>query len=142
MALLENSDRDTGPAQEVGRGDAGGAAADDGGLPAVGDRLRLFQGGHQVVIALLRRDEFGGPDLDGIVVVVPGALGLAVVGADGAGGEGEGVLLRDEDQRLGVLFLAAQLDILGNILPDGAAALAGSGIAVHQGHLFQQFPPG
>ena len=64
------------------------------------------------------------------------------MGADGAGGEGEGVLLRDEGQRLGVLFLAAQLNILGNILPDGAAALAGSGEAVHQRHLFQQFPPG
>ena len=64
------------------------------------------------------------------------------MGADGAGGEGEGVLLRDEGQRLGVLFLAAQLNILRNVLPDGAAALAGSGEAVHQRHLFQQLPPG
>ena len=64
------------------------------------------------------------------------------MGADGAGGEGEGVLLCDEGQRLGVLFLAAQLNILRNVLPDGAAALAGSGEAVHQRHLFQQFPPG
>ena len=142
VALLKNGDGDTGPAQKVGRGDAGGTAADDGGLAAVGDRLRLFQRGHQVIIALLRRDQFGSPDLNGIVIVIPGALGLAAVGADGAGGEGEGVLLRDEGQRLGVLFLAAQLNILGNILPDGAAALAGSGEAVHQRHLFQQFPPG
>ena len=142
VALLKNGDGDTGPAQEVGCGDAGGTAADDGGLPAVGDRLRLFQRGHQVIIALLRRDQFGSPDLNGIVIVIPGALGLAAVGADGAGGEGEGVLLSDQGQRLGVLFLAAQLNILGNILPDGAAALAGSGEAVHQGHLFQQFPPG
>ena len=142
VALLENSDRDTGPAQKVGRGDAGGTAADDGGLAAIGDRLRLFQRGHQVIIALLRRDQLGSPDLNGIVIVVPGALGLAAVGADGAGGEGEGVLLRDEGQRLGVLFLAAQLNILGNILPDRAAALAGSGKAVHQRHLFQQLPPG
>ena len=142
MTLLKNGDGDTGPAQEVGCGDAGGTAADDGGLPAVGDRLRLFQRGHQVIIALLRRDQFGSPDLNGIVVVVPGALGLAAVGADGAGGEGEGVLLRDQGQRLSVLFLAAQLDILRNILPDGAAALAGSGKAVHQRYLFQQFPPG
>ena len=64
------------------------------------------------------------------------------MGADGAGGEGEGVLLRDEGQGLGVFALTAQLDILRNILPDGAAALAGSGEAVHQRHLFQQFPPG
>ena len=142
VALLKNGDGDTGPAQEVGRGDAGGTAADDGGLAAVGDRLRLFQRGHQVIIALLRRDQFGSPDLNGIVIVIPGALGLAAVGADGAGGEGQGVLLSDEGQRLSVLFLAAQLNILGNILPDGAAALAGSGEAVHQRHLFQQFPPG
>ena len=142
VALLKNGDGDTGPAQEVGCGDAGGTAADDGGLAAVGDRLRLFQRGHQVIIALLRRDEFGSPDLNGIVIVIPGALGLAAVGADGAGGEGQGVLLSDQGQRLGVLFLAAQLNILGNILPDGAAALAGSGEAVHQRHLFQQFPPG
>ena len=142
VALLKNGDGDTGPAQEVGCGDAGGTAADDGGLPAVGDRLRLFQRGHQVIIALLRRDQFGSPDLNGIVIVIPGALGLAAVGADGAGGEGEGVLLRDEGQGLGVFALTAQLDILRNILPDGAAALAGSGEAVHQRHLFQQFPPG
>ena len=64
------------------------------------------------------------------------------MGADGAGGEGQGVLLSDQGQRLGVLFLAAQLNILGNILPDRAAALAGSGKAVHQRHLFQQLPPG
>ena len=142
VALFKDSDRDTGSAQEVGCGDAGGAAADDGGLPAVGDRLRLFQGGHQSLVALLRRDQLGSPDLNGIVVVVPGALGLAAVGADGAGGEGQGVFLRDQGQGLGVLFLAAQLDILGNILPDGAATLAGGGKAVHQRHLFQHFPPG
>lgn len=43
VALLKNGDGDTGPAQEVGCGDAGGTAADDGGLAAVGDRLRLFR---------------------------------------------------------------------------------------------------
>ena len=64
------------------------------------------------------------------------------MGADGAGGEGQGVFLRDQGQGLGVFALTAQLDILRNILPDGAAALAGSGKAVHQRHLFQQFPPG
>ena len=64
------------------------------------------------------------------------------MGADGASGEGQGVLLSDQGQRLGVLFLAAQLDILRNVLPDGAATLAGGGEAVHQRHFFQQFPPG
>ncbi len=136
VALFKDSDRDTGSAQEVGCGDAGGAAADDGGLPAVGDRLRLFQGGHQSLVALFRRNQLGSADLNGIVVVVPGALGLAAVGADGAGGEGQGVFLRDEGQGLGVFALTAQLDILRNVLPDGAAALAGGGEAVHQGGPF------
>ena len=142
VALFKNGHGDTGPAQKVRCGNTGGAAADDGGSPAVCHRLRLFQGGHQAVIAMLRRNQLGGADLDGIIVVVPGTLGLAAVGADGAGGEGQGVFLRDKRQRFGILALAAQLNVFRDVLPDGAATFAGGGEAVQQGNLFRQLPPG
>ena len=142
VGLLKDGDGDTGPAQEVGCGHTGGAAADDGDLAAVACGHGSLDLRHIGVIALLGGHQLGGPDLDGLIVVVPGALGLAAVGADGAGDEGQGVLLRDEPQGGGVLALAAQLNVLGNVLLDGAAALAGRGEAVHQGDLLIQLPPG
>src|SRR5699024_3947706 len=45
-------------------------------------------------------------------------------------------------QSPGVLALAAELDVLGNILADGTAALAGSGEAVNERHLTVELPPG
>ncbi len=64
------------------------------------------------------------------------------MGADGARDEGQGVLLADEPQGGGVLALPAQLNVLGNVLADGAAALAGSGEAVQQGHLLAELTAG
>ena len=64
------------------------------------------------------------------------------MGADGAGDEGQGVFLADEAQGGVIPALAAQLDILRDVLLDGAAALAGGGEAVHQGHLLVELPPG
>ena len=139
---LEDGDGDAGPAHEVGRRHAGGAAADDrhlgGGLSGHGG-LHL---GHILVIALLGGHQLGAPDVDGLIVVVAHALGHAVVGADGAGDEGQGVLLGDEAQGGGVLALAAQLNILGNVLTDGAAAFAGGGEAVDQRHLVVELAAG
>ena len=131
---LEDGGLDTGPGQEVGGGNTGGAAADDGGLLA-GDLLGGPDGGHQGVVALFGGQQLGIPDADGLVIEVPGALGLTPVGTDGAGQEGQRILLGDELQGRGVQALAAQLHILGNVLLNGTAALTGGGEAVHPGHL-------
>ncbi len=64
------------------------------------------------------------------------------MGADGARDKGQGVLLADEPQGGGVLALPAQLDVLRDVLADGAAALAGSGEAVQQGHLLAELTAG
>ena len=131
---FEDRRLDTGSAAEVGGSDAGGAAADDGDALArhLGGPL---DGGHQSVVALLGRQQLGVADADGLVIEIAAALGLAAVGADGAGDKRQGVLLSDELQRRAVQSLIAQLHILGNILRDGAAALAGCGEAVDPGHL-------
>ena len=55
--------------------------------------------------------------------------------ADGAGDKRQGVLLGDEAERRAVEPLAAELKIFGNVLLDGAAALAGSLEAVEKGDL-------
>ena len=122
---LKDGDGDAGPAHKVGGGHAGGAAADDGHLGVGIRRGGSLDLGHVSVIARFGGHQLGGADVHRLVVEVAGALGHAVVGADGAGDEGQGVLLSNEAQGGGVLALAAQLNILGNVLMDGAAALAG-----------------
>ena len=131
---LEDGGLDTGSAAEVGGSDAGGAAADDGD-PLARHLSGGLDGGHQGVVALLRRQQLGIPDADGLVIEIAAALGLAAVGADGAGDERQRVLLGDELQRRAVQPLIAQLHILGDVLRDGAAALAGRGEAVDPRHL-------
>ena len=120
-------------AKEVSRGDAGGSAADNGSL-FPGQSLWLFDGGHQRGIAVLCGDELGVADVDGLLIEVAGTLVLTAVGADGAGDEGQGVLLGDQLEGRSVEPLAAKLDILGNVLPDGTSALTGRGKAVDPGH--------
>ncbi len=91
---LKEGHGDAGAAQEVGRGHAGGAAADDGHLPARGTGAAGRRSGQEGLIALFGRHQLGGPDVYRLVVEVAHALVHAVVGADGAGDEGQGVRLR------------------------------------------------
>ena len=131
---LEDGGLDAGAAAEVRRGDTGRAAADDGDALAL-DALGQLDGGHQGIVALLRGEELGVADVDALLIEIAGALALAAVRADGAGDERQGVLLGDELERGAVKTLAAQLEVLGNVLLDGAAALAGRDEAVEPGHL-------
>ena len=62
--------------------------------------------------------------------------------ADRAGDERQGVLLGDELQGRAVEALAAQLNILGDVLMDRAAALAGRGEAVDPGNLLLRLAGG
>ncbi len=130
---LEDGGVDTGPAQEVGGGDAGGAAADDGYLLA-GNLLRGVDGGHQGLVAVFGGQQLGIPDLHRLVVEIAAAPVLAAVGADGAGDEGQRVLFGDELQRRSEQPLAAQLHVFRDVLLNGAAALAGGDEAVSPGH--------
>ncbi len=122
-------------AKEVRRGDTGRSTADNGGLLIL-DRLGHAERGHQGIVALFGGEELRVADVDGLVVEVARALALAAVRADSAGDERQGVLLGDELQRGGVEALAAELEVFGNILFNGAAALAGGLEAVKQRHLF------
>ena len=131
---LEDGGLHAATGQEVGRSHTGGAAADDGGLLPC-HLLGGLHGGHHRLEALLRSNQLGIADMDGLVIEVAGALILAAVGADGAGNEGQGVLLGNELQRRAVQALAHQLDVLGDVLCDGAAALTGGGEAVQPRHL-------
>ena len=138
---LENGRFDSGSAEEVGCGNAGRAAADDGGLLAL-DLRRTADGGHQCAVALFRCDQLGVADLDGLFIEVAGAAVLAAVCADGAGDKRQGVLLGDELERRAVKALAAKLDVLRDILMDGAAALARSREAVDQRDAFRALAGG
>ena len=84
---------------------------------------------------MVGRHQLGVTDLHGLLIEVAGTFILAAVCADGACEEGQRVLLSDKLQGRAVQLLAAQLHILGNVLLDGAAALAGSSEAVHPGHI-------
>ena len=138
---LEDGGLHAAAGQEVGRSHTGGAAADDGGLLPC-HLLGGLHGGHHCLEALLRSHQLGIADMDGLVIEVAGALILAAVGADGAGNEGQGVLLGNELQGRAVQSLTHQLDVLGNILCDGAAALTGSGEAIQPRHLLLALPLG
>ena len=139
--LLEEGDCHALPGQQMGRGHTGGTAADDGDLdPGLGSGGR--QGGQHGVIAPFGGHQLGGANLHGPLVEIPGTLVHAVVGADGAGDKGQGVLLQNHPQGGLVLALTAELDILGDILSDGAAALAGGRVAVEERDLLIELPPG
>ena len=62
--------------------------------------------------------------------------------ADGAGDKGQRILLQNKLQGLGIFPLAAEFNVLRDVLADGAAALAWSGEAVDKGHLLIELPPG
>ena len=138
---LENGRFHTSSSKEVGRRNTGRAAADDGGLLAL-QACRTADGGHQCAVALFRCDQLGVADLDGLFIEVAGAAVLAAVCADGAGDERQSVLLGDELQRRAVKALAAKLNVLRDILMDGATALARSREAVDQRDAFRALAGG
>ena len=128
-------------AEKVRRGDTGRAAADDGNLLVV-NGLGHAERRHERAVALFRGKKLRLANVDGFLIEVARALALAAVRADGAGDKRQGVLLGDELQCRAVEPLAAELKIFGNVLLDGAAALAGRGKAVEQRHLFIFFARG
>ena len=133
VAALKHRHIHTGAGQEHRRGQAGGAAADDGNLFA-GLGGSRFQGGQHRVKRAGGGGELGGADAHRALVVVAHALVGAVVGAEGAGDEGQGVALQNDVQRVLQTALFDGPQIAGNVLPDGAAATAGGLVAVDERH--------
>ena len=138
---LEDRGGNTLAAKEVRRGDTGRAAADDGDLLVV-NGLGHTERRHERAVALFRGEQLCLANVDRFLIEVARALALAAVRADGAGDKRQGVLLGDELQCWAVEPLAAELKVFGNVLLDGAAALAGRGKAVEQRHLFIFFARG
>ena len=138
---LKDRGRNALAAEEVRRGDTGRTAADDGDLLVV-NGIGHTERRHKRAVALFRGKQLRLADVDGFLIEVARALALAAVRADGAGDKRQGVLLGDEAERRAVEPLAAELKIFGNVLLDGAAALAGGDEAVEQRHLFIFFARG
>ena len=141
VALLEDGGLRASLGQEVGRSHTSGAAAYDGNVLAAGSAS--LQASQEGVVAALGSSQLGSADLYALLVEVTGALGHAAVAADGAGDEGQGVLLADNLQSLHQLALAHQLNVGGDILMDGAASLfTGSHEAVDQGNVLLHLAAG
>ena len=141
LSALKDGDVDSLPGQEKGGGQAGRSAAHHG-HPLAGDRGFGVQPGQQGVIAAPGGLQLHVPDVDRLLVVIAHALVRAVVGADGAGDEGQGVALEDDFQGLFVFARPGGHQIGGDILLNGAAAPAGGFEAVDEGHLPAVLPVG
>ena len=141
LPALKDGDVDSLPGQEEGGGQAGGSAAHHG-HPLAGDRGLGAQPGQQGVIAAPGGLELHVPDADRLLVVIAHALVRAVVGADGAGDEGQGVALEDDLQGPFVVARPGGHQIGRDILLNGAAAPAGGFEAVDEGHLPAVLPVG
>ena len=120
--------------EEVGSRNAGRTAADDCSLLA-GQLFGRLQRGHERAVTIFRCNQLGIADMDGFIIEVAGALVLAAVRADRAGQERQRVLFRDQLQRRAVQSAADKFHVLRNVLMNWAAALAGCGEAVDEGHL-------
>ena len=109
--------------EEVGAGQAGGAAADDGDLLA-----GLFAGsGHGDLIGgdLIHRELLQTADVHRVVQQAAAAAVLAGVLTDHGTGRGQGVILADQVDRTGVVALTHQRDIAGDVHMGGTHIDAG-----------------
>ena len=113
----------------VGSSKSCGAAAYNCDLLTLAAHLGYSQ---QFLECALCRLKLCAADIHGTLVVVAHALIHAVMGAYGAGDEGQGVFGGYHLQRLKEQALAAKLYVFGYILTEGAAALAGGPEAVYQ----------
>ena len=130
--FFKHIDLSAGTGEEVRRGKTRRAAADDGDLLSRrrGSGLRL----HPRVIAVLGSLKLIGADGDRIIVEMAGTACHTAVGADGAGDERQGVLLRDDIEGFLIQALIRQADILGDILMYRTTAGAGRRIAIEERH--------
>lgn len=146
--LLEDGAFMTHQGEEVGGGQAGGAAAHDGDALAGGGGAG--RGGH--VPGVVHGKALDAPDVQGGVHDGPAAVGLAGVLTDETTDRGEGVVLPDEANGVVVALLAHQGNVAGNVHMGraqlhagdalevgGAAAVGGVGhVVVVEGHVAVQ----
>ncbi len=131
--FVEDGDRDAGLGEIVRAGEAAGPGAYDGDLEA-GRRARRPPRGDR---RRLRAGELAGAYLHRPLVVVAAAGLLACVVAEGAGDEGQGIVLEDEGEGRGAVLGAGELDVAGGLLPRRAGLDAGGREAVGQGQGFR-----
>ena len=132
-ALFKHGHLCTAPGQQMRRGHTGGTAAHNSDIRAAGGtRLERFGKGFKAVFRSL---QLGRTDVHGLFVEVAGTLGHAGMAADGAGDERQRIFLADHPQRILILTLAHQAQILGNVLMNGALLGAGRGEAVDEGNI-------
>ena len=124
LPLLIDGDLVAHQGQVVGGGKAAGAAADDGDRLSGGFRLgRIWH-----LPGVVHGEPLQAPDVDGVVHHLPAATGLAGVLADVGAGCGEGIVLPNEADCVGIAPLPHQGDIAGDIHPGGAQGHTGDGI--------------
>ena len=112
--------------EEVGRGQTGGAAADDGDLLA---RLR-GAGGHGDLPGVVHGEALDAADVQGGVHDGPAAVALAGMLTHQGTHGGEGVVLADQTNGVGIAPLPHQGDVAGGIDVGGAQLHAGDALEV------------
>ena len=133
VGTLVNGDIDACAGQEGCSSQTSGATADDSDLLASHGSSGL-QGSQNFFVSALSSGQLSLADLDVLVIVVTHALVAAVVGADGAGDEGQSVTLQDDVQSISHAAFANSGQVSGDVLLNGAAVTAGSIEAVNQGN--------
>ena len=133
VGTLVNGDINACAGQEGCSSQTSGATADDSDLLASHGSSGL-QGSQNFFVSALSSGQLSLADLDILVVVVTHALVAAVVGADGAGDEGQSVALQDDVQSISQAAFANSGQVSGDVLLNGAAVAAGSVEAVNQGN--------
>ena len=133
VGTLVNGDIDACAGQEGCSSQTSGATADDSDLLASHGSSGL-QGSQNFFVSALSSGQLSLANLDVLVIVVTHALVAAVVGADGAGDEGQSVTLQDDVQSISQAAFANSGQVSGDVLLNGAAVTAGSIEAVNQGN--------
>ena len=112
--------------EEIGRSEAGGAAADHSYLFSGLRRGR--RGGH--FAGMIHRKALDAPDIQGIVHNVTTAVGFAGVFADQRAHRGEGVVFANQPDGVGIPAVTHQRQIAGNVHMSWALGYAGNTVKV------------
>ena len=133
IALFEQRDLHAALREEIGRGKPRGTPAHYGSFAFFGDGGLCLILHHSGEAALCGR-ELDAPDIDGSFVEVSHAFRHAVVRADCAGDERQGIFFGYDLQRFKHFALGCELHVGRGVLLNGAALLARSREAVDERH--------
>ena len=137
---FQDGDSETGPGEEIRRRETGRSGSDNCRLDIRQLGFRLEPGiiGRR---ALFNRDLFHIADSDCALVVHPAAVLLTLMVTDGTGDVGQGIVLINQLQGLGVHSPAGQIDVVRNILMNRTGILARSREAIEHLQFGGTFSP-